>query len=283
MDSPPLASLAGASAALASAAGGSTRRRLRPRGLGSRLPRGPAPTSASAASGSRLSRRVTVGREPPELRPLYLDSRAALSALRAAPPRPLPTGAEVSSARSGSRALLAGTCTSSVVKLDFGRLSGAHLGRFCWTLTHVATPESGEALSVELRNGRKTGFVGGGARSIALEQGSGSNHRKWRRQGCDHCGARGTLESRGEAFSEGALRMELSNVEQRILDRFYERSRMAGGPRPGYMLRGDAVTVPCWGSPRPRLRRAVLSSLVEKGLLLTSESGNALLPLGRGL
>lgn len=66
--------------------------------------------------------------------------------------------------------------------------------------------------------------------------------------------------------------MDLTTVEERILDRFHERSRMAGGPRAGYMLRGDAVTV--LKDDHPELDfQSGLSSLVDKGLLLKSESG----------
>lgn len=66
--------------------------------------------------------------------------------------------------------------------------------------------------------------------------------------------------------------MELTPVERVILDRYYEKSRMAGGPRTGYMLRKQAVT--CLGGEHPDLDfEAGLAALAEKGLLLPSESG----------
>ncbi len=66
--------------------------------------------------------------------------------------------------------------------------------------------------------------------------------------------------------------MDLTTVEQVILDRFYEKSRMAGGPRTGYMLRKQAVV--CLADEHPDLDfEAGLASLVDKGLLLASESG----------
>ncbi len=67
--------------------------------------------------------------------------------------------------------------------------------------------------------------------------------------------------------------MDLTTVEQVILDRFYEKSRMAGGPRTGYMLRKQAVV--CVADDHPDLDfEAGLDSLTEKGLLLTAESGS---------
>ena len=66
--------------------------------------------------------------------------------------------------------------------------------------------------------------------------------------------------------------MDLTTVEQVILDRFYEKSRIAGGPRTGYMLRKQAVV--CLESDHPELDFAAgLDSLTEKGLLLRAESG----------
>lgn len=66
--------------------------------------------------------------------------------------------------------------------------------------------------------------------------------------------------------------MELTTVEQVILDRFYEKSRMAGGPRAGYMLRKRAVV--CLEDAHQELDlEAGLESLTERGLLLRAESG----------
>jgi len=67
--------------------------------------------------------------------------------------------------------------------------------------------------------------------------------------------------------------MELSGVEEVILDRFHEKSRMAGGARNGYMLRKQTVCV--LENDYPDLDfEAGLESLAGKGLLLASESGS---------
>lgn len=67
--------------------------------------------------------------------------------------------------------------------------------------------------------------------------------------------------------------MEPTRVEQVILDRFYEKSRMAGGPRAGYTLRKQAVV--CLADDHPELDlEAGLASLVEKGMLLRTEAGS---------
>ncbi len=66
--------------------------------------------------------------------------------------------------------------------------------------------------------------------------------------------------------------MDLTTVEQLILDRFYEKSRMAGGPRPGYMLRKQAIVR--LDSDRTELDfETGLESLTDRGILLRSESG----------
>lgn len=66
--------------------------------------------------------------------------------------------------------------------------------------------------------------------------------------------------------------MSTSTVEDRILERFHEKCRMAGGPRPGYMLRRDAVT--CLSQDHAELDfEGGVASLVDQGLLLASESG----------
>ncbi len=69
--------------------------------------------------------------------------------------------------------------------------------------------------------------------------------------------------------------MDMQNVEQVIMDRFYEKSRMAGGPRTGYMLRKQAVV--CLGEDHPDLDfEAGLASLFSKGLIVANEGGNLL-------
>lgn len=67
--------------------------------------------------------------------------------------------------------------------------------------------------------------------------------------------------------------MDLTTVEQVIMERFYEKARMAGGPRTGYMLRKQAVT--CLAEDHPDLDfEAGLESLAGKGLVLPNEAGN---------
>jgi hypothetical protein len=69
--------------------------------------------------------------------------------------------------------------------------------------------------------------------------------------------------------------MDLQTVEQVILDRFYEKSRMAGGPRTGYMLRKQAVV--CLEDDHPDLDfEAGLQSLAGRGLIVANEAGNLL-------
>jgi hypothetical protein len=66
--------------------------------------------------------------------------------------------------------------------------------------------------------------------------------------------------------------MELSSVEELILDRFHEKTRMAGGARKGYMLRKQTVCVLENDHPDLDFEQG-LASLADKGLLLASESG----------
>ena len=69
--------------------------------------------------------------------------------------------------------------------------------------------------------------------------------------------------------------MDQQNVEQVIMDRFYEKSRMAGGPRTGYMLRRQAVV--CLEADHPDLDfEAGLESLAGKGLIVPNEAGDLL-------
>ena len=69
--------------------------------------------------------------------------------------------------------------------------------------------------------------------------------------------------------------MPSKTVEELIMDRFYEKSRMAGGPRPGYMLRKQAVL--CLQDDHPELDLdAGVAALVDQGLLLPNEGGDLL-------
>ncbi len=67
--------------------------------------------------------------------------------------------------------------------------------------------------------------------------------------------------------------MELSAAERLIVERFGEKARIAGGPRPGYMLRKAAVLYVRDEHPHLDLE-AALAGLVEKGLLKVNEGGN---------
>ena len=76
--------------------------------------------------------------------------------------------------------------------------------------------------------------------------------------------------------------MEYSQVEQAILQRFVEKSRLAGGPRPGYMLRRRAI--------RDVNRYAAdldlgagLEGLVEKGILQPNDGGDLFYLTERGV
>ena len=75
--------------------------------------------------------------------------------------------------------------------------------------------------------------------------------------------------------------MELTPIENVILERFYEKCRLAGGVRPGYMLRRDAIAY--YGHEHPELDYDEgLSSLVERNLLKVNEGGNLFYLSGTG-
>ncbi len=63
--------------------------------------------------------------------------------------------------------------------------------------------------------------------------------------------------------------MELSAAERVVLQRYHEKTRIAGGPRKGYVLRQDAIR---YGEAASGADLGVgLDGLVEKGLLSASE------------
>ncbi len=67
--------------------------------------------------------------------------------------------------------------------------------------------------------------------------------------------------------------MEYSEVERVILERFSHKSRSAGGPRLGYLLRKRAIC--CVESEHPDLDfNAGLDRLVDKGLVKRNEGGD---------
>jgi hypothetical protein len=59
-------------------------------------------------------------------------------------------------------------------------------------------------------------------------------------------------------------------LREKILARFLSRSRMAGGPRPGYLLRRRAIEAGVAGAEGQQLDRA-LETLVAEGLLKRNE------------
>jgi len=64
--------------------------------------------------------------------------------------------------------------------------------------------------------------------------------------------------------------MDLSAAEQIVMDRFREKTHIAGGPRAGYVLRREAVAY----AQEPGFDLdAALATLVEQGLLASSEGG----------
>ncbi len=67
--------------------------------------------------------------------------------------------------------------------------------------------------------------------------------------------------------------MEHTEVEKLILERFFQKCRLAGGPRVGYMLRRRAI---CWvEDEHPNLDfGAGLDGLVEKGVLKRNDGGD---------
>ncbi len=64
--------------------------------------------------------------------------------------------------------------------------------------------------------------------------------------------------------------MELSAAERVVLQRYHEKTRIAGGPRNGFVLRQDAIR---YGEAEDTANDlgAGLDDLVEKGLLSASE------------
>ena len=65
--------------------------------------------------------------------------------------------------------------------------------------------------------------------------------------------------------------MDLSTVEQTVMERFSEKTHLAGGPRAGYVLRRQALA---YGRDPDFDLDAGLRALVERGLLTTNESGD---------
>ena len=64
--------------------------------------------------------------------------------------------------------------------------------------------------------------------------------------------------------------MELSPAEQAVLERYHEKTRIAGGPRSGFVLRQDSIRYAEADRGAGDLA-AGLRGLVEKGVLAASE------------
>lgn len=67
--------------------------------------------------------------------------------------------------------------------------------------------------------------------------------------------------------------MQTKSAARIILDRFQEKCRAAGGPRPGYVLRRRALLYHADEYPGVDLEQG-LESLVEQALLKKSEDGS---------
>ena len=65
--------------------------------------------------------------------------------------------------------------------------------------------------------------------------------------------------------------MDFSTDELTVLQRFSEKTHIAGGPRLGYVLRKTAVSA---GQDPAFDADGALAGLVEKGLLASSENGD---------
>ena len=67
--------------------------------------------------------------------------------------------------------------------------------------------------------------------------------------------------------------MSFSETESEILDRFREKCRIAGGAKPGYNLRRQAIEAGV-AEPGAEAMSQGLASLVEQGLLASNEAGD---------
>lgn len=65
----------------------------------------------------------------------------------------------------------------------------------------------------------------------------------------------------------------MNTADRVILDRYREKGRIAGGIRPGYVLRRDAILYMADRHPEVDLESG-LDSLVEQGLLKANEAGS---------
>lgn len=65
----------------------------------------------------------------------------------------------------------------------------------------------------------------------------------------------------------------MNTADQVILDRYREKGRIAGGVRPGYVLRRDAILYIADRHPEVDLETG-LDSLVEQDLLAPNEAGD---------
>ncbi len=64
--------------------------------------------------------------------------------------------------------------------------------------------------------------------------------------------------------------MDYTPAERVILDRYAEKTHIAGGPKTGYMMRKQSIVYFSEGHPEINLEQG-LESLVEKGLVMPSD------------
>jgi hypothetical protein len=76
--------------------------------------------------------------------------------------------------------------------------------------------------------------------------------------------------------------MTTENAQQLVLERFREKCRMAGGPRPGFVLRRKAVLFVQGDHPEVDLEQGI-AMLVEKGVLKASDNGDFLFLTAAGV
>lgn len=62
--------------------------------------------------------------------------------------------------------------------------------------------------------------------------------------------------------------MEWTAIEREVMERFAHKTHLAGGAKPGYMLRRQAIAAGVEGAVEEGV-----AALVEKGLLALSECG----------
>lgn len=67
--------------------------------------------------------------------------------------------------------------------------------------------------------------------------------------------------------------MELTAAERKVLERFHEKTALAGGPKPGYLMRKPSICYFQDLQPELDLEAGILG-VVDKGLLKPNEAGD---------